>query len=97
MIVTSLKKHEDDIKTFWRFTIEVNAAGGVLKSMGWRYFPESHTLKQPSTPVGGSWVSSSSADKNARTSILRLVESQVEARELDAALGPHINGKRGEK
>ena len=87
MLVSNLKKHRADSGCFYRFTIEVNAGGGVLKSMGWRYYPETRKLKQPSTPVGGSWASSSSADESARRSIRRLVELQIEARQLDERRG----------
>ena len=85
MLVSNLKKHRTDGGCFWRFQIEVNAGGGVLKLLGWRYYAASRRLRPPAgrTTQKG-WVSFSGSDEACRNSIRRLVESQIEARELDA-------------
>jgi len=83
VIINGIKRHVTATETFYRFTIEANAGGGVLRSMGWRYYPDSRRLRPPARPTTQGWSSFAGSDDACRNSIRRLVELQIEARELD--------------
>lgn len=71
MITHPTKKTSSTGKEYWQFSVMLSLAGLALESTGWRYWPETDTIKPPQVRVGKAWINTFKGLHAAQSDLLK--------------------------